>query len=122
MAILRSLDGKFYELPDEDLEKFEMSEEKVKEMGGDVGGGEMAQPEGGDPGMMHQDPPGTININLNLGGGGGGGQMMPPPQQQQGQQGEQQQQQGDVQGHGWVIYHNRYYAYRNRYWAYRNRY
>ena len=113
MAILRSLDGKFYELPDEDLTKFEMSEEKVKEMGGDVGGGEMVpQQEGGDPGMMHQDPPGTININLNLGGGGGGQMMM--PQQQQGQEGEQQQQ-GDVQGHRWVIYHNRYWAYRNRY-------
>jgi hypothetical protein len=119
MAILRSLDGKFFEVPDEELEKYEMSEEKVKEMGGDP-----AEQEGPAEDQMMIPPggegmPGGVTINLNIGGGGVSGMMAPPPQAQKGEEGEAQQ---DVQGHGWVIYRNRYWAYRNRYWAYRNRY
>jgi len=34
MAILRGLDGKFYEVPDKDLAGYEMSEDKVKEIVG----------------------------------------------------------------------------------------
>jgi hypothetical protein len=38
MAILRSLDGKFYEVPDKDLENYEMPEERVKEIVGPSAG------------------------------------------------------------------------------------
>lgn len=110
MAILRSLDGKFFEIPDDEAKKYEMSEEKVKEMGG------AAEQQGEQQQMQsypQADPSGGITVNLNF---GGQGQQFMPPQQQ----GEQQQ--GDVQGHRWVIYHNRYWAYRNQYWAYRNHY
>ena len=110
MAILRSLDGKFFEIPDDEVQKYEMSEEKVKEMGG---------AEQGEQQQMQSYPQqdvggGGITVNLNF--GGQPQQQYMPPQQQ----GEQQQ--GDVQGHRWHIYHNRYYAYRNQYWAYRNHY
>jgi hypothetical protein len=115
MAILRSLDGKFFEVPDEQLKQYEMSDEKVKEMGGGAAredqGRELQQAPAGQEGM-----PGGITINLNL---CGGQQMAPPPQSRE-QQGQQKE--GDVQGHGWVIYANRYWAYRNQYWAYRNHY
>jgi hypothetical protein len=115
MAILRSQDGKFFEVPDEQLKQFEMSEEKVKEMGAaaqqDDQSREMQAP-AGQEGM-----PGGITINLNLGGGQQGWAPPPQAQQQQGQQAE-----GDVQGHRWIVYANRYWAYRNQYWAYRNHY
>ena len=37
MAILRSVDGKFYEVPDKDLEKFEVPADEVREKLGDMG-------------------------------------------------------------------------------------
>ena len=39
MAILRSTDGKFYNIPDDQLGEFEMSPDQVKEQIGDVGPG-----------------------------------------------------------------------------------
>lgn len=127
MAILRSQDGKFYEVPDEQASEFEMSEEQVKEMGGDQAEDQqqLAPAGGADMQMPGGDASGGITVNLNFGGGGGGGGMMPQPgpQAQGEQQGENKEGEEDVQGHGWrYIYRNRYYAYRNRYWAYRNRY
>lgn len=115
MAILRSQDGKFFEVPDEALTKYEMSEEKVKELGGQTEQGQQQQMQGPESG-------GGITINLNFGGQPQQGQWMPPQQQQGEQQQGQQGQQGDVQGHNWVVYANRYWAYRNQYWAYRNHY
>ena len=112
MAILRSLDGKFYEVPDETVSEYEMSEEQVKEMGGDQAEQQQAPDDGmqmpaGDQGG------GGITVNLNFAPAGRGGAPM----------GENQEGGDDVQGHRWYyLYRNRYYAYRNRYWAYRNRY
>lgn len=59
MAILKGLDGKFYEVPDSDLAGYEMSEDRVKEI---VGSG-AAQGGSGDV-----DPYG---IRLSFGGWGG---------------------------------------------------
>lgn len=52
MAILRSVDGKFYEVPDEDLSKHELAPEKVSELmaqRGPSGGGRIG-PGGPGPG------------------------------------------------------------------------
>jgi len=99
MAILRSLDGKFYEVPDDQLEKYEVPPEKVGEMGGPAPGEEpMDMDFGGGPGQI------TINMNFAGPPAMGGG---PPPAEQ-----------GDVQGHKYYVnyYYNRYRAhYRNRY-------
>lgn len=46
MAILRSVDGKFYEIPDEELGEFEVPAEKVNELMAAMGGGEPEGPEG----------------------------------------------------------------------------
>lgn len=43
MAILRSIEGKFYDVPDSDLSKLELSEDKVKEL---MESGGPAGPEG----------------------------------------------------------------------------
>ena len=61
MAILRSVDGKFYEVPDKDLEKFEIPADQVREKLGD-----QAQAEPGGPGAGPGGP----------GGGGGGGSQV----------------------------------------------
>ena len=37
MAILRSVDGKFYEVPDKDLAKLEIPADEVREKLGDIG-------------------------------------------------------------------------------------
>jgi hypothetical protein len=113
MAILRSLDGKFFEVPDDDLGKYEMSEEKVKAMGGSA---EQEQQQMQQP-MGQEMGGGGFTVNLNFGGMGQMGQM-PMPQAQGKPEGQQQ----DVQGHNWHVYVNRYWAYRNQYWAYRNHY
>lgn len=54
MAILRSVEGKFYEVPDKELSKLEVPAEKVKDLIGPEGGagapGPQAGPSGGvDP-------------------------------------------------------------------------
>ncbi len=59
MAILRGMDGKFYDVPDEEAHKFEVPREKVKELLSKAGG----PPGGGGPG----------------GGGPGGGPGRPGP-------------------------------------------
>ncbi|MCG8559520.1 MAG: hypothetical protein MI824_06960 [Hyphomicrobiales bacterium] len=53
MAILRSVDGKFYEIPDEELGQFEVPAEKVNELMAAMGGGE---PEGPPPGEGDVEP------------------------------------------------------------------
>lgn len=61
MAILRSMDGKFYNIPDDTLGEYEMGPDEVKEQIGAAGG-----PQGGPGGPQ-------------MGGGGG-----PGPQQRGG--------------------------------------
>ncbi len=61
MAILRSVDGKFYEVPDKDLDKFEIPSDQVREKLGDLG--QASGPGGAGPGG-----PG--------GGGGAGGSQV----------------------------------------------
>ena len=51
MAILRSVDGKFYEVPDKSLEKFEIPADQVREKLGDMAEAEgPAEPGPGGPG------------------------------------------------------------------------
>ncbi len=64
MAILRSVDGKFYEVPDKDLEKFEIPADQIKDKLGDA-----AQAEPGGPGGPGAGPGGP-------GAGGGGGSQV----------------------------------------------
>ncbi len=59
MAILRSMDGKFYNIPDDTLGEYEMGPDEVKEQIGEAAGG--GGPQGGGP----------------QGGGGGGPQGGP---------------------------------------------
>lgn len=61
MAILRSVDGKFYEVPDKDLEKFEIPADQLKDKLGD-------QAEG--------DPGGPGGPGAGPGGGGAGGSQV----------------------------------------------
>ena len=51
MAVLRSVDGRFYDVPDEELDQFEVPAERVNELMEAMGGGE---PEGGP---MGEGPP-----------------------------------------------------------------
>jgi len=62
MAILRSMDGKFYNIPDDQLGEHEMGPDEVKEHIGAQGGGP------GGPGGGGQGGPG---------GQGGGGEVTP---------------------------------------------
>jgi hypothetical protein len=76
MAILRSLDGQFYEVPDDQLSKFLIPADKVKEKVQAGGGEDPGPPPGNDPGP----PPGggTPAIVVQIYGAGtppGG----PPP-------------------------------------------
>lgn len=93
MGILRGVDGRFYEVPDEDMEKFLVPDDKVKDLlredvtaepgpGGGGGGGR------GPGGSGPQAIPGTggqvvINVFTSPPGDsmGGGGMSQPPPQQ-----------------------------------------
>jgi hypothetical protein len=90
MAILQSVDGKFYEIADKDLEKYEVPADKVKdilaEMGPPKGG-----PAGGPGGMRKgggASPQVVVNVQGSEGPGGGkrGG---PPPSGEEGEQGVQ---------------------------------
>ena len=71
MAILRSSDGKFYDVPDEEAHKYEVPREKVKDLlskaGGPPGGG------GGGPGRPgpHGSPNAPVVINIFPPPGGG---------------------------------------------------
>ena len=80
MAILRSVDGKFYEVPDKNLEKYEIPADQLKDKLGDMdqaagpggpggGGAGPGGPGGGGGGSQV-----VINIHgsAEMGGGGGG--------------------------------------------------
>ena len=59
MAILRSMDGKFYNIPDDTLGEYDMGPEEVKEQIGAVGGGPEGGPgpQGGGPGAVQPQRP-----------------------------------------------------------------
>jgi len=116
MAILRNQDGKFFEVPDDTLEKYAMAEEKVRGIAGAA--------EAGQTSLTLPAVGGVITINLHFGGAAPGGPpgAPEPAAEPAAEQEKEEKGQGDVKGHGWVVYANRYWAYRNQYWAYRNHY
>jgi len=80
MAILRGVDGKFFDVPDDQLETFEVPREKVKELLEKSGGPQATQ--GGPPpgGGQGGPPPGApIVVQIYGGAPGGGGAGGPPP-------------------------------------------
>ncbi len=93
MAILRAMDGKFYDVPDDQAAKFEVPRDKVKELLEKSGGpGPQGGPGGGPgPGGGHGGPPapgGQVVVQIFAGGSGasggpsasGGPTGGPPPQ------------------------------------------
>lgn len=72
MAILRSVDGKFYEVPDKDLEKYEIPADQLREKLGDQA---QAEPGPGGPGAGPGGPGGNrgSQVVIQIHGGGSGG-------------------------------------------------
>ncbi len=101
MAILRSSDGKFYEVADEQLEDKLIPAEEIKERLGDVGVGPAPGPVGPGPEMSVPGTGGQVVIQVYTSGpggpsgpgGGGGGGYGPPP--------EGAEAEGDVEAHNW---------------------
>jgi len=133
MAILQSIDGRFYQVPEEEAEKFLVPADKVEETLRAAGA---TQPQAAAPaaGCAPTGRPmnaGAPSVVIICGGGGGGapqGMPMGGPQQQQPmgacQQGQQQVQayahhgghgghHGGHWGHGWGGFYSNYYNYSN---------
>jgi hypothetical protein len=101
MAILRAMDGKFYDLPDADAAKYEVPREKVKELLEKAGG---PAPQGGPgpgPGGGHGGPPSASGgpVVVQIFAGGQPGPSGAPPHQHQPQ--HQQGGEGDVDPYWW---------------------
>lgn len=80
MAILRSLDGKFYEIPDDQVNNFLIPEDKVKEKLQACGMAEPG-PEAGPPTAEAPTPTVLVQIYGSAGmAGAGAPQGAPPPQ------------------------------------------
>ena len=96
MAILRSSDGKFYEVADDQLEGKLIPAEEIKEKLGNVGVGPTEGPVGPGPGPgMGMPVPGTngqVIIQIHTSGApmGGGYEEGPGPEEE-----------GDVEAHNW---------------------
>jgi hypothetical protein len=105
MAILRSLDGRFFEIPDSQVEQFLIPEDKVKEKL--EGAGAPMVPPGGE-GQQAGPPPGTPTIVVQIFGASpaAGGPAGPPPIPTGG---EQAGSTPEVQPYGWWNnwWHNR---------------
>lgn len=94
MAILQSVDGKFYEVSDEDLEQYAVAEDKVNELMGEAGGPEGPGGPGGPGGQGPggQQGPGASaspQVVIHVSSGGQqqpGGQDQGPPQGAEGEQ------------------------------------
>ena len=86
MAILRSVDGKFFEVPDDDLEKFEVPPEKVKNVLDELDQGEGPQMAGPGPGAS-QSP--QVVVHVSGGPQQGGAPMGGPEGTEQGDEGVQ---------------------------------
>jgi len=101
MAILRSTDGRFYDVADDQLEGKLIPADQIKEKLGAVGVGPAEGPVGPGPQMM---VPGTggqvvIQIYTSAGDGAGGGYGSPQPE------GEGE---GSVEAHGYCWRHNHF--------------
>lgn len=109
MAVLRSVDGKFYEIPDKEVEKYLIPEDKVKEK----------LQAAGAPAMPPSEPPpsgppgaGAATIVVQIYGAtpmsGPGPSSAPPPEMQSGAAPE-------VQPYGWWNnwWHNRHGGWNN---------
>src|SRR5580698_8945249 len=85
MAILRAMDGKFYDVPDEQAKGFEVPRDKVKELLEQSGGpGPQGGPGGGPgPGGGYGGPPapgGQVVVQIFAGGAAQGGPTDAPGQ------------------------------------------
>lgn len=100
MAVLSSRNGKFYEVPDADLKKYELPAEKVKEV---LAG----MDEGAGPGVEPYGHGGPAQVVIHVSGGAQVEQGPPPPEGAE----------GGVQPYGYYGY----YGYRPYYWGYRRR-
>ena len=98
MAILRGVDGKFYDVPDDQVAAFEVPREKVKELLEKSGApASQGAPGGGGPGGQRGAPPAGAPVIVQVfpGGGAPGGAPSGPPGG--GQQGDS----GDVHPYWW---------------------
>lgn len=97
MAILRSSDGKFYEVADEQLEGALIPAEQIKEKLGAAGVGPAEGPIGPSPiqGMPVPGTNGQVVIQIHTGGAPMGGYE---GGYEEGPEGEAE---GDVEAHGW---------------------
>ena len=71
MAILRAMDGKFYDVPDDQATKFEVPRDKVKELLEKSGGPAPQSGPGGGPGPGYGGPPspgGQVIVQIFAGG------------------------------------------------------
>lgn len=101
MAILRSNDGRFYDIADDQLEGKMIPAEQIKEKLGSVGVGPAEGPVGPGPQMTVPGTGGQVVIQIYTSGGDGGGYGAPP-------QGEGQGGEGDVEAHGYCWRHNHF--------------
>ncbi len=102
MAILRSSDGRFYDVADDQLEGKLIPAEQIKEKLGGVGVGPAEGPVGPGPQMMVPGTGGQVVIQIYTSGDSGGGYEAP-----QAEGGE-----GDVEAHGYCWRRN----YFSNYW------
>jgi len=92
MAILRSNDGRFYEIADDQLEDKLVPADQVKERLGAAGVGPASGPAGPGPEMTIPGTGGQVVIQIFAGGGDPCAEG-PPPSDEAGE--------GDVGAHGW---------------------
>jgi len=95
MAILRSSDGRFYDVADDQLEDKMIPAEEVKERLGEVGVEPSSGPVGPGPEMVVPGTGGQVVIQIYTGQSEG----PPPTGGPEGPQGQEPQ--GDVEAHGW---------------------
>jgi hypothetical protein len=102
MAILRAMDGKFYDVPDDQATKFEVPRDKVKELLEQSGGPGPQGGPGGGPGPGYGGPPpagGQVVVQIFAGGAAQGGPHDAPGQSGPGGPGGPGE--GDVNPYWW---------------------
>jgi hypothetical protein len=105
MAILRAMDGKFYDVPDDQASGFEVPREKVKELLEKSGGPGPQGGPGGGPGPGYGGPPpsagGQVVVQIFAGGAAQGGPENAPGQGGPGGPGGPGGGEGDVNPYWW---------------------
>lgn len=104
MAILRSNDGRFYEIADDELEDKLIPADEIKERLGAVGVGPDCGPVGPGPEMVVPGTGGQVVIQIFSGGGAEPG-LESAPADDSG---------GDVEAHGWCWRRNHFSNYWRR--------